>query len=71
MFMLLTLKLKKDGRKWHAFCPELQGCHTFGSTKELALKNLKDAVLLYLEDELDNQSMEALLRVQDKELVHG
>jgi predicted RNase H-like HicB family nuclease len=69
--MLLTLKLEKDGKKWHAFCPELKGCHTFGATKEEALKYLKDAILLYLEDEIENQSMEALLKGQDKALVHG
>lgn len=69
--MSLTFKLEKDGEQWHAFCPELKGCHTFGETKEEALKNLKDAVLLYLEDEIDTQSMEALLKVQDKEVAHG
>ena len=69
--MSLKLKLEKDGVQWHAFCPDLKGCHTFGETKEEALKNLKDAILLYLEDEIDSQSMEALLKVQDKELVHG
>ena len=69
--MLLTLKLEKDGKKWHAFCPELKGCHTFGTTKKDALVNLKDPILLYMEDEIDNQTMEALLKVQGKELVHG
>ena len=48
--MSLTFKLEKDGVKWHAFCPELPGCHTFGATKEEALANLKNAVMLYLED---------------------
>lgn len=69
--MSLTFKLEKDGDQWHAFCPDLKGCHTFGVTKEEAMKNLKDAVLLYLEDEIDQQSMETLLKVQDKELAHG
>lgn len=46
--MALTFTLEKDGKKWHAYCPELHGCHTFGSTKEEALKHLKDAVLLYV-----------------------
>ena len=61
--MSITFKLEKDGRKWHAFCPELSGCHTFGSTKEEALKHLKDAVMLYLEDEIENQSMKAIITV--------
>jgi predicted RNase H-like HicB family nuclease len=59
--MSLTFKLEPDGRKWHAYCPELKGCHTFGQTKEEALKNLKEAVMLYLEDEVENQSMKAML----------
>jgi predicted RNase H-like HicB family nuclease len=61
--MSLTFKLEKDGKKWHAFCPELAGCHTFGTTKEEALKHLKDAVMLYVEDEIDNQSMKAVITV--------
>ncbi len=55
--MELTFKLEKDEDQWHAFCLELSGCHTFGSTKQEALAHLKNAVLLYLEDEIDNQSM--------------
>lgn len=61
--MAFTFKLEKDGKKWHAYCPELQGCHTFGSTKKEALRHLKDAVLLYMEDEIENQSMKAVITV--------
>ncbi len=61
--MSITFKLEKDGKKWHAYCPELRGCLTFGSTKEQALKNLKDAAMLYLEDEIENQSMKAVITV--------
>lgn len=53
---MLTFKLKKDGDQYHAFCPELKGCHTFGSTPDEALKNLKNAVSLYLEDEMEEQT---------------
>ncbi len=49
--MLLTFKLKKDGDQWHAYCPELPGCHTFGNTKKEAQLHLKNAVALYLDDE--------------------
>ena len=61
--MSLTFKLEKDGKKWHAYCPELHGCHTFGLTKAEALKHLKDAVMLYMEDEIENQSMKAVITV--------
>lgn len=68
--MALTFKLEKDGDQWHAFCPELSGCHTFGSTKQEALAHLKNAVLLYLEDEIDNQSMHAVIDSTEKELTN-
>jgi predicted RNase H-like HicB family nuclease len=68
--MALTFKLEKDGDKWHAFCPELPGCHTFGHTKQEALLHLKNAVLLYLEDEIDHQSMNAVIDSTEKELTN-
>lgn len=41
----------EDGRKaYHAFCPALKGCHTWGHTYEEALANIKDAIELYVED---------------------
>lgn len=69
--MSLTFKLEADGKKWHAYCPELAGCHTFGDTKEEALKNLKDAVMLYLEDEIENQSMKAMINASDRKVSHA
>lgn len=66
--MSITFKLEKDGKKWHAYCPDLEGCHTFGSTKDEALKNLKDAVMLYMEDEIENQSMKAVITVVELKL---
>lgn len=70
-FMPLTFKLELDGKKWHAYCAELKGCHTFGDTKEDALKNLKDAVMLYLEDEIENQSMMAVVEYNQKSAAHA
>lgn len=60
-FRVISFKLKKDGDKYHAFCPELKGCHTFGSNPEEALKNLKNAVSLYLDDELEEQTFNDLI----------
>jgi predicted RNase H-like HicB family nuclease len=40
-----------DGRKaFHASCPALKGCHTWGHTYEEALANIREAVELYVED---------------------
>ncbi len=40
----------EDGRKaYHAYCPALKGCRTWGYTSEEALVNIHEAVELYLE----------------------
>ena len=41
----------EDGRKaYHAYCPALKGCHTWGHTYQEALVNIREAVELYVED---------------------
>ncbi|MBI3024645.1 MAG: type II toxin-antitoxin system HicB family antitoxin [Candidatus Tectomicrobia bacterium] len=41
----------EDGRKaYHASCPALRGCHTWGYTAEEALANIREAVELYVDD---------------------
>lgn len=41
----------EDGRKaYHAYCPALKGCHTWGHTYQEALSNVREAVELYVED---------------------
>lgn len=49
----LTFKIEKDGKEFHAWCPELEGCHTHGATVSKALENLNDAVQLYLDTTMD------------------
>jgi len=40
-----------DGQKaYHAFCPALKGCHTWGHTYQEALAHVREAVELYVED---------------------
>lgn len=65
-YHVISFKVEKDGNKFHAFCPELNGCHTFGSTPEEALKNLKNAVSLYLDHELEEQTFEDLINEAKK-----
>lgn len=38
-----------DGR-WAAECPTLPGCATWGRTREEALRNIREAVEVYVED---------------------
>ena len=41
----------EDGKDaYHAYCPALNGCHTWGATYEEALANIQEAVELYVED---------------------
>jgi len=37
-----------------AHCPSLKSCWSQGKTKEEALKNIQEAIELYLEPEVDN-----------------
>ena len=44
----------EDGRTaYHALCPSLKGCHSWGHTKEEALAKIQEAVELYIQDLLD------------------
>ncbi len=52
---VLTFKIEKDGNEFHAWCPELSGCHTHGETVTKALDNLKDAVQLYLDTMMEEE----------------
>jgi predicted RNase H-like HicB family nuclease len=59
-----TFKVEKDGTEFHAWSPELPGCHTHGKTVNEALEILKDAVQLYLdtimEEEIARQTAQTL-----------
>ena len=48
-FKMITFKIEKDGNEFHAWSPELPGCHTHGKSPKEAMVNLKDAANLYLE----------------------
>jgi predicted RNase H-like HicB family nuclease len=41
----------EDGqRAFHAFCPALKGCHSWGHSYAEALANIREAVELYVQD---------------------
>ena len=47
----------EDGREaYHAYCPALEGCHTWGHTYQEALVNIQEAVELYIEDLIETES---------------
>lgn len=44
----------EDGREaYHAYCPSLKGCNTWGHTYNEALKNIEEAADLYVQDLLE------------------
>jgi predicted RNase H-like HicB family nuclease len=45
----ITTVIEKDKHGYSAFCPELDGCCTQGRTIDEAMKNIREAVCLYLE----------------------
>jgi predicted RNase H-like HicB family nuclease len=44
----LRRHIEKDGKAWHAWTPDLKGCHTSGETKTEAELNLFNAAEAYL-----------------------
>ena len=58
--MKVTVIIEKDEFGYYAYCPELKGCHTQGDTLDETLKNIKEAVELYLET-LDEEEKKLLL----------
>jgi predicted RNase H-like HicB family nuclease len=57
--VMVTFRIEPDGKEFHAWSPELPGTHTHGGTRAAALKNLKDAVRLYLDDVMEEALMPA------------
>jgi predicted RNase H-like HicB family nuclease len=50
----------EDGKiAYHAFCPDLKGCRTWGHSPEGALANIREAAELYVEDLIERRLIEA------------
>jgi len=45
----VVVEYDPETKSYAAFCPELPGCCSAGDTEEEALKNIKEAITLYLE----------------------
>ena len=45
----VNIVVEKDDNGYYAYAPELEGCQSQGDSYEDALKNLREAVELYLE----------------------
>jgi len=47
VYIVVTFKFKKEGKKWVAYCEEL-GTSTFANTFDKAQERIEEAVLLHL-----------------------
>ena len=57
-----SIIIEQDQDGYFASCPQLQGCYTQGETYEEALKNIKDAIKLHVEDKIVNKEEVAQLK---------
>ena len=46
--------IEPDEDVYHAYCPVLRGCHTWGHTEAEAFQFIQEAVRLHLEDMIDD-----------------
>ncbi len=60
-----NIVVEHDDYGYYAYCPDLPGCQSQGETFEEAMKNIKEAMELYLET-LDDDEKKAHL---SKEIV--
>lgn len=45
----VSVVIEKDPHGWYAYCPELEGCQSQGDSLEEVMKNIREAIELYLE----------------------
>ncbi len=50
----LPVVIEKDAEGYYAECPSLQGCYSQGATYEEALDNIRDAMVLHIQDRVEN-----------------
>jgi predicted RNase H-like HicB family nuclease len=55
-----SVVIEKDRHGYYAWCPELKGCQSQGTSLEDALANIREAIELYLET-LSDDERDALL----------
>lgn len=56
----VSVVIEKDAYGFYAWCPELKGCQSQGSTLEEARDNIRQAIELYLES-LSEEERDAIL----------
>ena len=65
MLRRFNVIVEKDINGYYAYCPELEGCHTQGETFDEVMKNIKEAIELYVETLNEEEKKE----LQTKEII--
>jgi Uncharacterized conserved protein len=61
----------EDGRQaYHAFCPALDGCHSWGYTKETALSNVQEVAQMIV-NEMKEDSLSIPQTINDVKPLSG
>lgn len=61
---------KDDGTDgYHAYCPALPGCGTWGRTYEEVIQNIREAALVYVEDMIDDSLEVSRLCIEATEMA--
>jgi predicted RNase H-like HicB family nuclease len=58
----VVLERDEETGDWAAWCPELPGCTSAGTTEADAMANIREAIELYLEPQPLNLAAEAVER---------
>jgi predicted RNase H-like HicB family nuclease len=67
-FQNFTIVIEADDPAgWHAFVPELPGCHSFGDTPTEAKESLTEAIYAYL---LEQKSQNREVKTQNRFVDH-
>jgi predicted RNase H-like HicB family nuclease len=56
----VSVVIEQDEHGFYAWCPELRGCQSQGSTVEETLSNIREAIELYLETLTEEERSTAL-----------
>lgn len=68
MKLTIVIQQDEDGR-FNVMCPELKGCNSYGDTYEDALKNIREAIELYLEDMSESEVKKHLSKVRIEKIA--
>ena len=56
----VSVVIEKDEHGYYAYCPELDGCQTQGESLDEIMRNIKEAIELYVETLSDDEKKDLL-----------